>query len=267
MYIIFGILIFLILVFLVYILVFIRPRKKHFEKNLCVEYAHRGLHGKNVPENSIMAFKKAVDEGVGIELDVQLSKDGTVMVFHDYTLIRMTGLNKKLSELTLEELKELSLKDTSEKIPTFKEVLELVDKKVPLLIELKGESLDSSLCPKVYEELKNYSGPYCIESFNPLLIRDIKKYLPDCFCGQLYTNVVRDKKKATPLNIILTLMAFNFLAKPDFIAFNKEDRTSLPVKITTGLYKAPKFVWTVKNENELTVARKNDECAIFEREM
>lgn len=260
-----GALIFLI--FLLYVFVFVRPRKKNYDKSLLTEYAHRGLHDKTVPENSMLAFKHAIDEGFGIELDVQLSKDGVVMVFHDYTLIRMTGSDKKLKELTLNELKELSLKDTEEKIPTFSQVLELVDGKVPLLVELKGENADLSLCPKVFEELKNYSGPYCIESFNPLLVRNIKKYLPNSFCGQLYTNVVRDKKKWSLLNVILTCMAFNFLAHPDFIAFNKDDRNSLPVKITTGFYKAPKFVWTIKNESELSVARQENEYAIFEREM
>ena len=263
-----GILIALVIIFLAYVLIFVRSKKKKdFSQKLLVDYAHRGLHGGEIPENSLLAFSKAVEEGFGIELDVQLSKDGEVMVFHDYTLIRMTGVDEKLVDKNLTELKELCLKNTQEKIPTFKEVLELVDGKVPLLIELKGESFDSSLCPKVAEVLKNYKGDYCIESFNPLLIKDIKRYLPKSFCGQLYTNVVREKKKCSVLNIILTCMAFNFLARPNFIAFNKEDRNSLPVKITTGLYKAPKFVWTVKNNNELEMAHKNGEYAIFEREM
>ncbi len=263
-----GILIALVVLFLIYVLVLARPkRKKDFSKELLVDYAHRGLHGSEIPENSLMAFSKAVEEGFGIELDVQLSKDGEVMVFHDYTLIRMTGEDAKLSDKTLAELKKLSLKNTQEKIPTFKEVLELVDGRVPLLVELKGESFDSSLCPRVAELLKGYKGEYCIESFNPLLIKDIKKYLPESFCGQLYTNVVRDKKKFSVLNIILTCMAFNFLACPHFVAFNKEDRNSLPVKITTGLYNAPKFVWTVKNQQEIETAHKNGEYAIFEREM
>lgn len=263
-----GILIAVVIFFLAYVLILVRPKKKKgIPQRLLVDYAHRGLHGGDVPENSLLAFSKAVEENFGIELDVQLSKDGEVMVFHDYTLNRMTGEDAKLSDKTLKELKELSLKDTQEKIPTLKEVLELVDGRVPLLVELKGESFDSSLCPKVKELLKDYKGEYCVESFNPLLIKNIKKYLPECFCGQLYTNVVRDKKKCSVLNVILTLMAFNFLACPHFIAFNKEDRNSLPVKITTGIYKATKFVWTVKNQKELETAHKNGEYAIFEREI
>lgn len=262
LYIILGVI--ALLIFL-YFLVFIRPNAKLDEnKNLLCNYAHRGLHSKTVPENSLQAFLLACDKNYGIELDVQLSRDGEVMVFHDYSLLRMTGENKKVCELTLKELKNLHLKGTDQKIPTLKEVLELVDNKVPLLVELKGESLDTSLCPKVAELLKNYKGDYCIESFNPFLIKTMRRYLPDVFYGQLYTNVCRDKKKVSVLNILLTLMAFNFLAKPNFIAFNKLDRNSFTVKLTTKCYKAPKFVWTPKTEKEIDFAASLGEYPIFE---
>ncbi len=262
LYIILGIIVLLIAL---YFLVFIRPyAKPPHDKRLLCDYAHRGLHGNGVPENSLEAFRLAVENGFGIELDVQLSRDGEVMVFHDYTLKRMTGANKKLSELTLEELKELSLANTNQKIPTFKEVLKAVDGKVPILVELKGESLDASLCPKVAEILKNYKGLYCIESFNPFLIKTMRKYLPDDYYGQLYTNVCRDKKKYSALNILLTLMIFNFLSKPDFIAFNKLDRRSFVVKFITSVYKTEKFVWTVKTPKEKAAAKFYGEHAIFE---
>lgn len=255
----------LVLFLALYVFVFIRPiAKEPKNKRLLCDYAHRGLHNNEIPENSLLAFKTAVDNGYGIELDVQLSSDGVVMVFHDYSLKRMTGLEEKLSKLTLEELKFLSLANTEQKIPTLKEVLTLVDGKVPLLVELKGENLDSSLCPKVAELLKEYKGDYCIESFNPLLLKQMRKYLPNAYYGQLYTNVCRDKKKYSILNILLTGMFFNFLAKPNFIAFNKKDRNSLPVKITTKFYKAPKFVWTVINSEEIDFAKQNGEYPIFE---
>ena len=186
------------------------------------------------------------------------------MVFHDYTLIRMTGCDKKLSELDANELTALTLGESDQKIPTFEEVLSLVDGRVPLLVELKGENFDTSLCAKVADMLRNYRGLYCIESFNPLLIGNMKKQMPEIFCGLLYTNVCRDKKKNSILNIALTAMALNVVAKPDFIAFNKVDRDSLPVKITTQLFGAPKFVWTVNTPEELDTAHKNGELPIFE---
>lgn len=255
----------IILILGLYLLAFIRPNIKAPEDTrLLCDYAHRGLHGDGIPENSLKAFEKAVENNCGIELDVQLSKDGTVMVFHDYSLQRMTGIDKKLCEFTASKLGGLSLANTNQKIPTFKEVLSLIDGKVPILVELKGENFNTDLCPRVAEILKDYKGPYCVESFNPLLIKAMKKYLPNVFYGQLYTNVCRDKKKYSVLNILLTLMVFNFLAKPNFIAFNQLDRRSLPVKLATKLYKAPKFVWTVQTQKQKTAAKFYKEHAIFE---
>lgn len=250
---------------ILYLFVLIRPRaRKTQNESLLCDYAHRGLHGNGVPENSLQAFELACTNGYGIEFDVQLSRDGTVMVFHDYTLLRMTGVDKKLCALDANELCSLSLDSTEEKIPTFEQVLALVDGRVPLLVELKGESLDTALCRKVAEQLREYKGDYCIESFNPLLIKNMKKYIPDAYCGLLYTNVCRDKNKKTLLNIFISGMVFNFLARPDFIAYNKLDRDSFFIKITTKFYHATKFVWTVRNAEELVTAHELGEYPIFE---
>ena len=260
-----GILSFAVLLVAIYLLVLVRPPKKTkpTEVLLC-DYAHRGLHKEGVPENSLAAFEDACRAGFGIELDVQLSRDGEVMVFHDYTLIRMTGCDKKLCELDAKELMTLTLAGTDQTIPTLKQVLALVDGRVPLLVELKGESFDTSLCAKVADLLRDYKGAYCLESFNPLLIGNMKKEFPEAFCGLLYTNVCREKKKKSALNLALTAMALNVVARPDFIAFDKADRDTLPVKITTQLFGAPKFVWTVRTQEELDTAHKNSELPIFE---
>lgn len=255
----------ILLIWLLYLLLLVRPRaKKPPKKSLSRAYAHRGLHGNGIPENSLVAFEAACQRGVGIELDVQLSRDGEVMVFHDYTLIRMTGADGKVCDLNACELQTLSLDGTEQRIPTFVQVLELVGGRVPILVELKGESFDTSLCEKVAVLLSAYEGDYCIESFNPLLIKEIKKKLPSAFCGLLYTNVCRDKKKTSMLNLLLTWMALNCLAKPNFIAYNQEERHSLPVRLTTKLYRAPKFVWTVRTDAEMSRAKQEGECPIFE---
>jgi len=129
---------------------------------------------------------------------------------------------------------------------------------------LKGESLNTALCEKTAALLREYPGSYCVESFNPLLLRAMKKQLPDVFYGQLYTNVCRDKKACSILNLVLTAMAFNFLAKPDFLAYNKPERESLPVRLVQKLYALPRFVWTVKTEQELETAKALGEHVIFE---
>jgi glycerophosphoryl diester phosphodiesterase len=254
-----------VLLCLVYLFVLVRPaRRVSPDEALLCDYAHRGLHGGGVPENSLAAFELACKKGFGIELDVQLSRDGKVMVFHDYTLLRMTGCDKKLCELTAEELCALSLGGTEEKIPTFEQVLSLVDGRVPLLVELKGESTDTSLCASVAELLKEYKGKYCLESFNPLLIGNMKKFLPEAFRGLLYTNVCREKKNHSALSILLTAMALNVVAAPDFIAYNKEDRNSFPVRLATRFFRTTQFVWTIKSSKELSDAHVLGEYPIFE---
>ncbi|MBQ9773709.1 MAG: glycerophosphodiester phosphodiesterase [Clostridia bacterium] len=253
------------LLFLLYLLILVRPRKRApNDPALLCAYAHRGLHGNGIPENSLAAFERACARGYGIELDVQLSRDGTVMVFHDDTLARMTGDTARVRERDAAELQALRLLDSEQTIPTFCEVLARVNGRVPILIELKGEDFDTSLCGAVAACLSDYTGAYCIESFNPLLLRAMQKQLPNAWYGLLYTNVCRDKKKRSVLNVALTAMALNAVARPDFIAYNEKDRATLPVKITTRLYRAARMVWTVRSEESLDTARARNESPIFE---
>lgn len=255
----------IIALLLVYLFVLIPLRKKRpFNEVFLCEYAHRGLHGNGVPENSLEAFGLAVKNGYGIELDVQLSRDGEVVVFHDGTLNRMTGVDKKVIDLNLAELKELKLKDSDQKIPTFLEVLSLVDGKIPLLVEIKGDTFDFSVCPKVAEILKEYKGDYLIESFNPFIVREMKKYLPNALYGQLYYNRCRDKKSYSPLNVTYTGMMLNVISRPDFLAYDKHSRNSIFVRLVTKLYKRPKFVWTPKGKEEIELAKSLGENPIFE---
>jgi len=259
-----------LIVFLVYLFFLVRPRGKQPEdKTLLCDYAHRGLHGDGVPENSLEAFELACQAGYGIELDIQLSSDGVVMVFHDGTLDRMTGVEGKVCDFTADELTEMRLANTDEKIPTFKEVLALVGGRVPLLVELKGGTLDTTLCGKAYELLKDYGGSFCLESFNPWLVKGIKDLMPERFCGLLYSNMVRDKKrdgkKITSLDRIISAMALTFVCKPNFIAYNEEDRDAFPVKLATRFYKTPKFIWTVTSKESVDKAHELGEYPIFEK--
>ncbi len=261
-----GLLLLSLLLFLLYLLVLVRPASRLPEDpTLLTDYAHRGLHGNGVPENSMAAFRLAVEAGYGIELDVHLSRDGEVVVFHDDTLLRMTGREGRISDYTLAELRPLRLSGTEEGIPTFAEVLTLVNGRVPLLVELKGESFDRSLCPRVAALLQGYTGRYAIESFNPLLLSEMRKLLPHAYRGLLYTNVVREKKRASVLNLLLTAMALNVVAKPHFISYNEQDRASFPVGLTTRLYRAVRFVWTVRTKEALDTAHENRESPIFEK--
>ena len=154
---------------------------------LGVYYAHRGLHNNEskAPENSLAAFKKAVEAGYGIEMDVQLTKDKVPVVFHDFTLKRICGKEGKVCDYTFQELKEFKLCGSEERIPAFEQVLKLVGGKVPLIVELKVEWTDISVCPLADEMLRNYKGLYCIESFNPLALFWYRRHHSDVVRGQL----------------------------------------------------------------------------------
>lgn len=211
-------------------------------------YAHRGLWGEGVPENSLAAFCAAAARGFAIELDVQLSRDGEVMVFHDYTLKRMCGRDVKLADLSAAELSACALGGTAETIPTFREVLAAVGGRVPLLVELKGESGNTALCPAVAALLDEYEGAWCVESFNPLLLRWFKKHRKNAVRGLLSTNLIKEKKKGSPLlNFALSALWLTCLCRPAFHAWDKKYPRRVALRVGKSLFGVASFVYTVKD--------------------
>ncbi len=133
-----------------------------------VPFAHRGLHGPGVPENSRAAFRAAITRGHGIELDVQASREGEAMVFHDEDLGRLTGAGGPVASRLRPELQKVRLRENGELIPTLNEILSLVRGKVPLLIEVKANGREvGPLCTSVARSLDWYRGPVGVMSFNP----------------------------------------------------------------------------------------------------
>jgi glycerophosphoryl diester phosphodiesterase len=244
-----------ILLVIIYIFLVAPSREKRQLKQ--TKYAHRGFHSEdtNVKENSLEAFRLAVENGYGIELDVQLSKDRQVVVYHDNSLFRLEKDKRLVSDCTLEELREFQ-------IPLLTEVFELVDGKVDLVIELKSGSLNrvNSFCQTVYALLKEYQGSYCIESFNPLIVAWFKKYAPEVTRGQLVAHV-----KEYPVlwqGVLLNTMFYQAWSRPHFIAVDVASaRWNIPLQINKWL--GAKFVlWTVRSQDE--AKRKNIEAIIFE---
>lgn len=227
------------------------------------KYAHRGLHGtvggydKPAAENSLSAFERAKEHGFGIELDVRATKDGEIVVFHDGTLERMTGVEGKVSDFTLEELKALKLLDTDDTIPTLKEVLELIDGKIPLLVELKEEGLDHTISEKTAEILKGYDGEYIVEAFSPFAFGAFKKNLPTIQRGFLNCKHTVKKSHRTFLYRLIQRFTFNFLCRPAFIAMHVRTPKLFPMPIISLIFKTPMIAWTVKSKEEEIEAYKN----------
>lgn len=240
-----------------------RKARKDF---LGVYYAHRGLHDNvsDAPENSLAAFKKAVEAGFGIEMDVQLTKDKVPVVFHDFTLKRICGKEGKVCDYTLEELKEFKLCDSKEEIPEFAQVLKVVGGKVPLIVELKVEWMDISVCPLVDEMLQNYKGLYCIESFNPLVLFWYRRHHNNVVRGQLSDGFLKSGEFKGILYVLLQNLMLNWATKPDFVAYNHKYESVCARRICRSLYNNMAVAWTIKSQKELENARNKFDIFIFD---
>lgn len=229
-------------------------------------YAHRGLHDNksDAPENSMKAFAKAVDAKFGMEMDIQLTKDDEVVVFHDDNLKRICGVEGKVCDYTYEELQQFRLCDSEEKIPRFADVLKLVDGKVPLIVEYKMEEYNEKLCILGDELLRKYKGTYCIESFNPLCVYWYRKNRKEVIRGQLAEAFLRNPKNRNVKFFILHHLLLNFLAKPDFIAYNHHHADSVSRRICRKLYRNLAVAWTIRSKEELDAAREHFELFIFD---
>ena len=213
--------------------------------------AHRGLYSQDqsVPENSVKAFSEAADSGYGIELDVQLSRDGQVVVFHDDDLKRACGKDERVDGLDFEELSELSLFGTEQRIPLFTSVLETVRGRTPLIVELKTGKRNRELCEKTAAILSGYDGQYCIESFDPFIVSWFAKNKKDVMRGQLVQRP-RDFRKtgqSGAVSFILGNVLMNFLARPHFIA-HREGKMTLSARLSV-LFGALRVTWTAHDRS------------------
>ena len=246
----------------------IRGRSDHpgLEKLRGWKYAHRGLHGNGVPENSMQAFRLAVEHGYGAELDVHLLSDGTLAVIHDSKLLRTTGAEGRVEDLTAEDLSSYHLEGTSETIPLFSDVLALFEGKAPLIIELKVEKNCDALCEAVAKMLDGYKGDYCVESFHPQVLNWFKKHRPDTVRGQLTENYFHSKDNGMnpALKFILTHQLLNFITSPDFVAYNCRDLDEISNTIARKLWKIQGVTWTLRTQEQYDEAVNSGWLPIFE---
>lgn len=242
---------------------FHRPDKTPFEGGF---FAHRGLFDNRLeaPENSLPAFQKAVERGFGIELDVQLTKDRIPVVFHDFTLKRACKKEGKVEQYTYEELQQFTLFESKEHIPTLEEVLAVIDGRVPIIVELKIEWLDYSVCSKADQILRRYHGAYAIESFNPLGLMWYRKNRKEIVRGQLADHFRKEGTAKGPFYFLLHYLTLNFLTRPDFIAYNHKYPKNISRQLCRYLYGATAAGWTIKNEDQLKAARENFDWFIFD---
>lgn len=222
-------------------------------------FAHRGLHGSGIVENSLAAFEAAIAAGFGIELDVQLSADGEAMVFHDYELDRLTAATGQIGGATLEELAQVRLRDSDEPIPSLAQALALIAGRTPLLIEAKspGRRVDA-LSGAVNRALDGYSGPVAVMSFNPEIGRWFARRAPDRLRGLVVTEAGRRWRGSFARRVAL------WRSRPDFLAYDVRD---LPSRFAAGQREQGLKVltWTCRTDEEKGRAARHADQIIFER--
>lgn len=223
--------------------------------------AHRGFHDRKTPENSIPAFKKAIRCGYTIELDVHLTRDGKIVVFHDNNLKRMCGINKNIEDLPYSELLRYNLSNTKYKIPLLSEVLSLIDGKVGLLIETKVIKFNGKLEEKLAEILDSYNGNFAIQSFNVFSINWFRKNKKNYIRGLLSSDFNKWNISNLKKWIAKTLIADVFL-KTDFIAY---DIKALPSTYVENKRKSKLILsWTIKTKEDYKRALKYSDNVIAE---
>ncbi len=235
---------------------------------LGIKWAHRGLHDirKGIPENSFPAFHAAAEKGYGIELDVHMTRDRQLVVFHDDTFERVCGCRGVVEQTDYVELSRYNLCGTKEKIPLLRDVLRRVNGKVPLLIEVKLPNSDTEICRRLDQVLKGYKGAYMIQSFNSLVLRWLKKHSRETLRGQLSANLTRsDDTPHYLLRFCVKYLLSNCMCRPDFISYKWADRKNLGFRLNRMLFRTPSAVWTLQGDKDVREAKRKFDMFIFER--
>lgn len=210
--------------------------------------AHRGLFGDKIPENSLAAFKNAVKNKLPIELDVTCLADGTPVIFHDEKLARMTGKDGYISHCKYEDIQKLTLSGTKEKIPTLEEALDVIDGKVPILVEIKNYDKVGFIEKAIWKVLQKYNGEYAIESFNPYSLEWFKENAPKVKRGQL-ASFLEDKEMSRMKKYFLKKMLLNKkVSEPNFIVYDSKNMPNKYLKKYYGVL--PILAFTIKSEEE-----------------
>ncbi len=230
-------------------------------------YAHRGLHDGNqrVVENSLEAFRLAVESGYGMELDVQPTRDGQLVVFHDAVLERVCGVKRNMIDLTYEELRAFSLPDGTP-IPLLTQVLALVAGRAPLIVEVKHYGNVRQTTAKALALLEGYGGPFCMESFHPLAVLYLRRHAPHVLRGQLASGGHWNRRDTSAFShFAMKYLLVNAVGRPHFVAYSCPGDHTLAMWLMKRVFRPLLAAWTIRDERTLQEAQKWAQMPIFER--
>jgi len=231
-----------------------------------VPYAHRGLHGEGVPENSLPAFAAAAAMGYGIEMDVHLTGDGCLVIHHDSSLKTSCGADVIIEKTPLAQLRQYRLFGTEETIPTLEEALERIGGHTPLIVEMKtAGKRNGELARKTLEVLRGAGGLWCVESFDPRLMAFVRRHAPDVIRGQLAFDPWKGNWPQRGAKYFCGAhMLSNFLSRPDFIAYDYETDRNFTFRLIRTLFRPVTAAWTVRSKEAWLEQRNRYDLLIFE---
>lgn len=245
------------------------PQEDARDACLAKHYAHRGFHDKpEIPENSMAAFRRAVEHGFPSEFDVHMIADGSLVVFHDEDLERETGVKGQIEDYDITNLSRLRLEGTDEHIPTFDEVLDLYeDSGLPLLIELKvARGNYRELTEAACRRLDSYRGEFVIESFDPRALMVLRRIRPEIVRGQLVQNFIKNREGLPYYQaVLLTNLAFNAVVRPHFIAYRFTDRMVPSLRRAAKRRGTAEAAWTIRTPEDYMQALREGSTPIFEQ--
>lgn len=230
------------------------------------DYAHRGLHNSSegIPENSTGAFRLAIQNGYGIELDVRMTRDKQLVVFHDASLKRMCGEAVQISEKTYRELCSYRLEGTEFGIPLLTDVLKLVDGQVPILVDIKLTGHETLICKVLTEVIRSYRKPLCIESFNPSVLQWFRENYPATLRGQLACRFSKNEMPGFFRRFAMEHLLCNVLGRPNFISYNHLRANNISLQLCHNLFHTPVLGWTVKSARAYKKGKNHFDALIFD---
>jgi glycerophosphoryl diester phosphodiesterase len=244
------------------------PQLRAFDWLVARPIAHRGLHtnSRGIIENTAGAFEAAIMGDYAIECDVQLTADGEAIIFHDDDLDRLTEAKGPMKARTAKELKKVKLKATSDRMQTLAELLEQVDGRASLVIELKSLwDNNDALAKRALQILESYSGPYCLMSFDPDLLACLRELSPQTVRGIVADRTTDPYYNALPLEKRYSMRTFAHLAEtqPHFVSYYWRE---LPFEPVTEIRKLghPVITWTLRSKEEASQALRYCDQITFE---
>jgi glycerophosphoryl diester phosphodiesterase len=225
--------------------------------------AHRGLHNKEqcIEENSPSAFQLAIDAGLNIEMDIRITKDEQLIVFHDADGRRMLSIDENIEQLTLKEVQSATIGNSKDHVLTLAEFLNMVSGKVGLIIEIKATSQNERVCQLCAEILDGYTGNFSICSFRPEILHWFAKNRKQFIRGQLIENILDDKRHSWMVRVLQSFNGFAFHAKPNYLTVEyRHSRLFFWIRIFHGFL----CVWTIRDKTWMEKNQHRVDAIIFE---